>query len=182
MSAEKETLRRVQDGLFHLRKGLTPFVEARLKAVHGANWAHYASRAIGSKPTDALDAYGLLKTLLDRSLIRIVGKKEEPGRPILYGTTKEFLEFFETRAVPAQRAHGMTILGPLVDLENPNKFVFLRGFPSLDERDRMKEAFYEGELWKNELESVAMPMLDSYDVILCETSGGCVLDLARAEP
>ena len=28
MSAEKETLRRVQDGLFHLQKGLTPFVSA----------------------------------------------------------------------------------------------------------------------------------------------------------
>ena len=37
MSAEKETLRRVQDGLFHLQRGLTPFVEARMKAVHGAN-------------------------------------------------------------------------------------------------------------------------------------------------
>ena len=31
-AAEKETLQRVQDGLFHLRKGLSPFVEARMKA------------------------------------------------------------------------------------------------------------------------------------------------------
>jgi segregation and condensation protein B len=31
---------------------------------------------------------------MDRSLIRILGKKEEPGRPLLYGTTKEFLAFF----------------------------------------------------------------------------------------
>ena len=44
MSAEKETLRRVQDALFHLRKGLAPFVEARMKTVHGASWLHYASR------------------------------------------------------------------------------------------------------------------------------------------
>jgi segregation and condensation protein B len=44
-----------------------------------------------------VDSGGTLKTLLDRSLIRIVGKKEEPGRPILYGTTKEFLEFFNLR-------------------------------------------------------------------------------------
>src|SRR5258707_671882 len=41
-----------------------------------------------------VDSGGTLKTLLDRSLIRILGKKEEPGRPMLYGTTKEFLEFF----------------------------------------------------------------------------------------
>ena len=43
----------------------------------------------------------------------------------------------------------------------------------------MKDAFYEGELWKNELEAIAMPMLDSYDVILCETSPGCVFDLPQ---
>ncbi len=62
----------------------------------------------------------------------------------------------------------MKILGPSLDLENPNKFVFLRSFPSLDERDRMKNAFYEGELWKNELEAIAVPLIDHYDVILCE--------------
>lgn len=62
---EKEILRRVQDGLFHLHKGLKPFVEARMKAVHGANWMHYASRAQGARPGDPLDAYGLAKTILD---------------------------------------------------------------------------------------------------------------------
>lgn len=65
MSAEKETLHRVQSGLFHLQKGLAPFVEARMKAVHGANWLHYASRAQGSPPNGPLDAYGLAKTMLD---------------------------------------------------------------------------------------------------------------------
>jgi hypothetical protein len=38
----------------------------------------------------------------------------------------------------------------------------------------MKDAFYEGDLWKNELEGIAMPMIESYDVMLCETSGGYV--------
>jgi quinol monooxygenase YgiN len=92
------------------------------------------------------------------------------------GHRDEFLKMFETRAVPALRSHGMKILGPLLDVENPNKFVFLRSFPSLDERDRMKNEFYGGELWKNELEAIAMPLIDSYDVILCETSSGCVFD------
>lgn len=92
------------------------------------------------------------------------------------GQREEFIKFFETRAVPALRSHGMKIVGPFLDVENPNKFVFLRGFPSLDERDRMKDEFYEGPFWKNELESIAMPMIDSYDVILCETSNGFVSD------
>jgi hypothetical protein len=98
------------------------------------------------------------------------------------GRRAEFIEFFETRSIPALRAHGMKVLGPLLDLENPNKFVWLRSFPSLGERDRMKNDFYEGELWKNELEAIAMPMIDSYDVILCETSSGYVSDLPRKEP
>ena len=88
------------------------------------------------------------------------------------GRREEFIQLFETRAVPALRAHGMKRLGPLLDLENPNKFIWLRSFPSLDERERMKDAFYEGELWKNEVEAIAMPMIDSYDVVLCETSPG----------
>jgi hypothetical protein len=66
MSAEKETVQRVQGGLFHLQKGLAPFVEARMKTVHGANWLHYASRAQGSAPNAPLDAYGLVKTMIDR--------------------------------------------------------------------------------------------------------------------
>ena len=47
---------------------------------------------------------------------------------------------------------------------------------------RMKTAFYEGELWKNKLEAITMPMIESYDVILCETSPGNVFDGTRQEP
>jgi hypothetical protein len=65
MSAEKETLQRVQGGLFHLQKGLAPFVEGQMKGKHGANWLHYASRAAGGSPNAKLDAYGLLKTIID---------------------------------------------------------------------------------------------------------------------
>ena len=92
------------------------------------------------------------------------------------GKREEFIKLFESRAIPALRQYGMKVVGPMLDVENPNKFVFLRSFPSLEERDRMKDAFYGSELWKNELEALAMPLLDSYDVILCETSPGCVFD------
>src|SRR5207245_5184552 len=88
------------------------------------------------------------------------------------GLRARFIDCFETRAVPAQRGVGMGILGPLLDLENPDVFVWLRGFPSLEERERMKTAFYEGELWLKELEAIAMPMLERYEVILTETSRG----------
>ena len=42
---------------------------------------------------------GAVKTLLEKGLIRIVGRKEVPGRPMLYGTTKEFLEHFGMNSI-----------------------------------------------------------------------------------
>lgn len=95
------------------------------------------------------------------------------------GRRDEFIRFFETRAVPAQRTSGMRILGPLLDLENPDVLVWLRTFPSLEERDRMKSAFYDGAIWKGELEAVAMPMIEEFKVALCETTPGCVFDDPR---
>ena len=44
-----------------------------------------------------VDCGPVLKTLLDRGLMRIIGKKEEVGRPMLYGTTPEFLRIFSLR-------------------------------------------------------------------------------------
>ena len=42
---------------------------------------------------------GVLKTLLEKRLIKIVGRKEVVGRPILYGTTKRFLELFGLNSI-----------------------------------------------------------------------------------
>ncbi len=41
-----------------------------------------------------VETSGVIRTLLERKLVRIVGRKDEPGRPIMYGTTKQFLEHF----------------------------------------------------------------------------------------
>ena len=45
----------------------------------------------------------------------------------------------------------------------------------------MKSDFYESDLWKNELEAFAVPMLESYEVVLWETSPGCVFDGPRED-
>jgi segregation and condensation protein B len=46
-----------------------------------------------------VDSGAVLKSLLERDLVRILGKKEEPGRPMLYGTTPQFLEFFGLKSL-----------------------------------------------------------------------------------
>jgi len=44
-----------------------------------------------------VDASGALKGLMEKKLVRIVGRKDVPGKPIIYGTTKKFLEVFNLR-------------------------------------------------------------------------------------
>jgi segregation and condensation protein B len=46
-----------------------------------------------------VDSGPVLKGLLERDLIKILGKKDEPGRPMLYGTTQAFLELFSMQSL-----------------------------------------------------------------------------------
>ena len=44
-----------------------------------------------------VDVGGILRTLLEKDLIRIMGRKSLPGRPLIYGTAKKFLEVFDLK-------------------------------------------------------------------------------------
>ncbi len=90
--------------------------------------------------------------------------KTKPGR------RADFLEVFRSRSIPAHTEIGMKILGPLLSVEDPNTFFFMRGFPDLASREQKKARLYEGELWKRELENVLMPMLEKYEVVVVEDS------------
>jgi len=46
-----------------------------------------------------VDVGGILRTLLEKGLIRIMGRKSLPGRPLIYGTTKRFLEVFDLKDI-----------------------------------------------------------------------------------
>lgn len=88
--------------------------------------------------------------------------KTRPGR------RAEFLEIFRTRSMPAHAEIGMKILGPFLSVEDPDTFFFMRGFPDLPSREPMKAKFYESPLWKQELESMLMPILEKYNVVLVD--------------
>ncbi|MBI4237501.1 MAG: SMC-Scp complex subunit ScpB [Deltaproteobacteria bacterium] len=73
-----------------------------------------------------VDCGGVLKTLLERNLVRIVGKREEPGTPLLYGTTREFLSLFNLEglsALPSLREYHeleqQTTIGNAAAMEAP---------------------------------------------------------------
>jgi NIPSNAP len=84
------------------------------------------------------------------------------------GRRAEFVELFQTRSGPAQLDYGMTVLGPLLDEDDPDVLIWLRAFPSAQQRQPIKDAFYEGQLWKDELEHLALPMLAEYSAVVCE--------------
>jgi segregation and condensation protein B len=44
-----------------------------------------------------VDSGGVMRMLMERKLIRVLGRKEIPGRPLIYATTKQFLEVFELK-------------------------------------------------------------------------------------
>jgi len=46
-----------------------------------------------------VDTGGILRTLLEKNLIRIMGRKHLPGRPLIYGTTRRFLEVFDLNSL-----------------------------------------------------------------------------------
>ena len=88
------------------------------------------------------------------------------------GKREEFLAIFRSRSIPAHHEIGMRIVGPFPSIEDPDVFFFMRGFPDLASREPMKSQFYDGPLWKNELESLLMPMLESWEVVLVEDTEG----------
>lgn len=70
-----------------------------------------------------VDAAGVLRTLLDRKLVKIVGRKEVAGRPMLYGTTRTFLKYFglpNLAALPTLKEFS-EIAGTNKDDEMPSK-------------------------------------------------------------
>ena len=79
-----------------------------------------------------VDVDGVLSTLLERRLVRIVGRKEAPGRPILYGTTKDFLEVFglpDLEALPPLKDLGELAAALTAEREIAAEEATLEGAP-----------------------------------------------------
>lgn len=62
-----------------------------------------------------VDCGGVLKALLDRNLIRVIGRDDKPGKPLLYGSTKRFLEVFDLKdlsELPSMQEIEEMVLSP----------------------------------------------------------------------
>lgn len=88
------------------------------------------------------------------------------------GARERFLRLFEDLSIPEHRRLGMPIAGPFLAVDDPDSFFFMRGFPDMQSRDALKDRFYEGRLWKEQLEGELMLLLERYDVVLVDDPDG----------
>lgn len=82
------------------------------------------------------------------------------------GRRDDLIDLFEREFVESQEAVGMTLIGQFRDLDDPDRFVWLRGFPDMEARRRALEAFYLGPVWQANREAANLTMINSDNVVL----------------
>src|SRR5262245_20442979 len=79
------------------------------------------------------------------------------------------IDLFDREFIESQEAVGMTIIGQFSDLDNPDRFVWLRGFQDMPSRARALADFYGGPVWKANSKAANATMIDSGNVLLLRT-------------
>src|SRR6266516_4452547 len=82
------------------------------------------------------------------------------------GKRDVLIDLFDREFVESQEALGMKVIGQFRDLDNPNRFVWLRGFRDMPSRGQALNAFYGGPVWKAHREVANATMIDSDNVLL----------------
>jgi hypothetical protein len=86
------------------------------------------------------------------------------------GRRDDLIEIFEHRFVESQEACGMTPFGHYRDLDDPNAFVWLRGFPRMETRAAALAAFYGSPYWTDHRDLANATMVDSDNVLLLRSA------------
>jgi NIPSNAP len=82
------------------------------------------------------------------------------------GQRDVLIDLFDREFVESQEALGMKVIGQFRDLDNPNRFVWLRGFRDMPSRAQALKDFYGGPIWKAHREAANATMIDSSNVLL----------------
>jgi hypothetical protein len=84
---------------------------------------------------------------------------------LVTGAQDAFISLFDKEFVETQEALGMRLVGQFHDHDRPDRFTWLREFPSMAQRAGMLQAFYFGPVWQK-FRGTANPMLDDNDNVL----------------
>lgn len=82
------------------------------------------------------------------------------------GKRDVLIDLFDREFVESQEALGMKVIGQFRDLDNPTRFVWLRGFRDMPSRAQALKDFYGGPVWKAHREAANATMIDSNNVLL----------------
>src|SRR5262245_19142049 len=82
------------------------------------------------------------------------------------GQRDTLIKLFERHFVESQEAAGMTLVGQFRDRHRDDRFVWLRGFSSMESRHQALETFYGGPVWAAHRDAANSTMLDADNVLL----------------
>jgi len=82
------------------------------------------------------------------------------------GQRDVLIDLFDREFVESQEADGMAIVGQFRDLDDPDRFTWVRGFASMPARARALASFYGGSAWKAHSAPANATMIDSDNVLL----------------
>lgn len=98
------------------------------------------------------------------------------------GKRDVLIELFDREFVDSQEEAGMVVHAQFRDLDDPDRFVWIRGFADMAARDKALNAFYSGPVWQTHRNAANATMIDSDNVLLLRPAvrdGGIALDRPR---
>jgi len=99
------------------------------------------------------------------------------------GQRDVLVDLFDSKLVEPQEQAGMKVIGQFRDLDNNDRFVWLRGFRDMPERAQRLADFYGGPVWQAHREAANTTMIDSDDVLLLRPARpGSAFTLERERP
>jgi hypothetical protein len=87
------------------------------------------------------------------------------------GQRETLIKLFEEKFVDPQREAGIRVLGRFRDLDDPDRFVWMRGFRDMPSRADALRSFYGGPVWKAHRNAANATMIDSDNVLLLRPTG-----------
>ena len=87
------------------------------------------------------------------------------------GRRDELIALFEREFVESQETAGVRLIATFRDLDDPDRFVWMRGFPDMAARADSLGTFYGGPAWKQHRDAANATMADSDDVLLLRPLG-----------
>ncbi len=124
-----------------------------------------------------VDASGRLRH--DDAVIELRQYTLQPGQ------RDALIALFEREFIETQEAVGIHVIGQFRDLDAADRYVWLRGFPSMPARAAALQAFYGGPVWQRHREAANATLLDNDDVLLLKParpgSGFAPAECARAD-